>query len=82
MNKYFSDLLPPALVRDLRRSLRTRGYLAMLTVFMLVAAWLQFDSIQEVIKELMRERHKLQEKEKIENEIKVSNFIFWLPSDI
>ncbi|MBR2127047.1 MAG: hypothetical protein IJ943_09985 [Akkermansia sp.] len=47
MNKYFSDFLPPALVRDLRRSLRTRGYLAMLTVFLLVAAWLQFDSIQE-----------------------------------
>lgn len=44
MNKYFSDYLPPALVRDLRSSLRTRGYLAMLTVFLLVAAWLQYDS--------------------------------------
>ncbi len=44
MNKYFSDYLPPALVRDLRSSLRTRGYLAMLTVFLLVAVWLQYDS--------------------------------------
>ena len=29
----------------------------------------KFDSIQEVMEELMRERHKLQEKEKIENEM-------------
>lgn len=42
MNKYFSDYLPPALVRDLRRSWRTRGYIAMLALAMVAAVWLQY----------------------------------------
>lgn len=47
MNKYFSDWLPPALVRDMRRSLRSRGYLCMLIVFLLLATWFQYDSTLE-----------------------------------
>ncbi len=47
MNKYFSDYFPPALVRDLRRSLRTRGYLVMLALALLAAVWVQYAATQE-----------------------------------
>lgn len=40
MNKYFSDYLPAAMVRDLRRSWRSRGYFIVLLLALLVAAWL------------------------------------------
>lgn len=47
MNKYFSDYLPPALVRDLRRCLRTPWYLIMLGVFLVFAVWVQYDSLSD-----------------------------------
>ena len=47
MNKYFSDYLPPALIRDLRRCLRTPWYLIMLGVFLIFAAWVQYDSLSD-----------------------------------
>ncbi len=47
MSKYFSDYFPPALVRDLRRSLRTRGYLVMLALALLAAVWVQYAATQE-----------------------------------
>ena len=40
MNKYFSDYLPAAMVRDLRRSWRSRGYFVVLLLALLVAVWL------------------------------------------
>lgn len=42
MNRYFSDWLPPALVRDWRRSLRSGGYIAMLVLALLGAVWCQY----------------------------------------
>ena len=48
MNKYFSDYLPPALVRDFRRSLRSRGYVLMLLIAVLVAVWVQYDAIAQL----------------------------------
>ena len=47
MNKYFSDYLPPALIRDLRRCLRTPWYLIMLGVFLIFAVWVQYDSLSD-----------------------------------
>lgn len=47
MSKYFSDYFPPALVRDLRRSLRTRGYLVMLALALVAAVWVQYAATQE-----------------------------------
>ena len=46
MNKFWSDYLPPALVRDLRRSWRTRGYIVMLVLALLIAVWLQYSATQ------------------------------------
>lgn len=40
MNKYFSDYLPAAMVRDLRRSRRSRGYFIMLLLALMLAAWM------------------------------------------
>lgn len=47
MNRYFSDFFPAALVRDMRRSLRSRAYIAMLMLALLAAVWVQYDAIQE-----------------------------------
>lgn len=47
MNRYFSDFLPAALVRDMRRSFRARAYVTMLLLALLAAVWIQYDAIQE-----------------------------------
>lgn len=44
MNRYFSDFLPPALVRDMRRSLHSRAYIMTLLVALLAAAWMQYSA--------------------------------------
>ncbi len=44
-NKFPSDYLPPIIVRDLRRSLRTRSYCITLGLAFLAALWVQFQAI-------------------------------------
>lgn len=44
-NKFLSDYLPPAMVRDLRRSLRTRSYCITLGLALLAALWVQFSAM-------------------------------------
>lgn len=50
MNRYLSDYLPAALVRDMRRSWRSRGYVAMLALALLAAVWVQYDAMLETQK--------------------------------
>ncbi len=44
MNKHFSDYLPPALVRDFRRSIRTPWYPIMLGLCMVLFVWQLYSS--------------------------------------
>ena len=44
MNKYLSDYLPSAMVRDLRRSMRSRGYFIFLLLALLVAVCVMLGS--------------------------------------
>lgn len=46
-NKFLSDYLPPAMVRDLRRSLRTRSYCITLGLAFLAALWVQFHAVSD-----------------------------------
>lgn len=46
-NKFLSDYLPPAMVRDLRRSLRTRSYCITLGLAFLAALWVQFHAASD-----------------------------------
>ncbi|MBE6417695.1 MAG: hypothetical protein E7033_04435 [Akkermansiaceae bacterium] len=46
-NKFLSDYLPPAMVRDLRRSLHTRSYCITLGLAFLAALWVQFHAVSD-----------------------------------
>ena len=46
MNRYLSDFLPPSLVLDIRRTLRSRVYVVTLLLVLLAAVWLQYAAIE------------------------------------
>lgn len=48
-NKFLSDYLPPAMVRDLRRSLRTRSYCLTLGLAFIAAMWVQFHAMSHPV---------------------------------
>ncbi len=52
MKRYLSDFMPAALVRDMRRSWRSHGYVAMLVLALLAAVWVQYDAVQEAKKSM------------------------------
>lgn len=53
MNKYFSDYLPPALVKDLRQAFRTPVYVGLLCIFELLLWIVQGQALREAYQKMM-----------------------------